>query len=93
MLRNSITYAVSGEPAAISEYKSIDGSVTGTYTGTAEENQDGMPSVYIGSNVKYRVYIETGTKTIPAVHYLSNAVQENTEKYKRVTETMLSQIE
>lgn len=67
LLRNSITYALSGEPAAITTYeasKSKGGKPkkTGQYSGTApEEDAPEKASVYIGTNVEYAEYVELGT--------------------------------
>lgn len=61
LLRNSITYAVSGEQAAISEYKADKGVKKGKYNGTAPESENGGTAVYIGTNVEYAPYIELGS--------------------------------
>lgn len=61
LLRNSITYALAGEAAQISTYASDDGSITGSYSGTApEDGDDKKKSVYVGTNVKYAPYVELG---------------------------------
>ena len=61
LLRNSITHALAGEPAAISSYKANRGDKEGSYSGTAPEDKKGELSVYIGSNVEYAAYVELGT--------------------------------
>lgn len=60
LLRNSITHAVSGKPAAISEYQAsneskYNGKVPepGGYSGTAPDEGTGKEAVYIGTNVEY----------------------------------------
>ena len=58
LLRNSITYAVSGESPAIASYRADrpdkSGIVkTGRYAGNAPNDADGEKAVYIGSNVEY----------------------------------------
>lgn len=92
LLRNSITYAVSGGPASITTYKADTGGGTGSYGGTAPEEENGV-RVYIGTNVQYRPYIELGTRSIPAVHFLQDAAENHDEQYKKVIDTMLNQIE
>lgn len=54
LLRNSITYALAGEPAHISSYQSDDGSIKGEYSGVAQD--DGKKTVYAGTNVHYAPY-------------------------------------
>lgn len=60
LLRNSITHAVSGKPAAISEYQASNESKytgkvpePGGYSGTAPDDPDGQKAVYVGTNVEY----------------------------------------
>ena len=60
LLRNSITHAVSGKPAAISEYQASNESKyngktpePGGYSGTAPDEGEGKEAVYIGTNVEY----------------------------------------
>ena len=64
LLRNSITYALSGEQPAISNYKADtpkpNRENAGNYSGTAPESSGGM-SVYIGTNVEYGPYVELAT--------------------------------
>lgn len=85
LLRNSITYAISGGEAHDTSYRADDGSKSGSYSGTAPEDNDGV-SVYVGSNVEYAVDIELGvpSKGIPAVHYLSDAVNQNQKRLEKV---------
>lgn len=51
LLRNSITFAISGQRANKSEYTDDDGTQRGYYSGNAPES-DNM-CVYIGTNVYY----------------------------------------
>ncbi len=90
LLRNSITYAVSGGEAHDPSYRADDGSKSGSYSGTAPEESGGV-SVYVGSNVEYAGYIELGVPSsdIPAVHYLSDAVNQNQKRLeKAIADTM-----
>lgn len=67
LLRNSITHALSGEPAAISKYSANKAKgnkpvQTGEYSGSAPEESDpSKMAVYIGTNVEYAPYIELAT--------------------------------
>lgn len=89
LLRNSITYAVSGEPAAISSYTADRGGRTGAYSGTAPVETNSV-AVHVGTNVEYSDYIENGTRSIPAVHYLANAVSEHRDEYEKILVKMLT---
>ena len=82
-LRNSITYALSGEGAHITRYTADDGSAGGVYEGTAPD--DTVKSVYIGTNVVYAAGIELGThRRKGAVHFLQKAVTEHTAEYTQL---------
>lgn len=61
LLRNSITHALAGQNAAITEYKANKGDKKGYYRGTAPKYNGGEMAVYIGSNVEYAAYVELGT--------------------------------
>ncbi|MDE6763713.1 MAG: hypothetical protein K2J73_08555 [Oscillospiraceae bacterium] len=59
LLRNSMTYVVSGEEAHIKNYKADKGDESGEYSGTAPATPKN--TVYVGTNVEYGVFIEEGT--------------------------------
>lgn len=67
LLQNSITHALSGEPAAISSYsankaKGSNPVQSGEYSGSApEESNPSKMAVYIGTNVEYAPYVELAT--------------------------------
>ena len=67
LLRNSITHALSGEPAAISTYSADKAKgnkpvQTGEYSGSAPKESDpSKMAVYIGTNVEYAPYVELST--------------------------------
>ena len=85
-LRNSITYALAGERAAISSYTDNDGN-TYTYEGTADNDGEG---VYIGTNVVYAAGIETGSRRkAGAVHFLQSAAADHGQEYKDIMEDSL----
>lgn len=66
LLKNSITYALSGQPPAISSYSADEPDKSGekkkgTYSGIAPNASGNEMSVYIGSNVSYSIFVECGT--------------------------------
>ena len=83
--RNSITYALSGESAAVSSYKADAGKngeppKTGEYRGTLGEIEDNY--VAIGSNVEYFPFIEEGARGRQALRVLRKAATEHREEYE-----------
>lgn len=84
LLRNSITYAISGESPHIKSYKDNAGNQSGTYEGNAPKDKD--KAVYIGTNVEYAPYIELGTSSREGLHFLQRAATEHTAEYKRLLE-------
>ena len=89
-LRNSITYAISGEKPQNSTYKDDSGN-TYEYSGTAPDDND--PSVYIGTNVKYGAYVEIGTSRMGARPFLKPASSEHSDEYERIMEAALKSAE
>ena len=84
-LRNSITFAVSGESANISSYSGDHGEEGGTYSGTAPNDKE--KAVYIGTGVEYAIGIETGShRKAGGVHFLQDAATGHTDEYKRLME-------
>ena len=95
--RNSITFALSGESANISEYQADKGKEekpprTGYYKGTAGNllsNLFGKMAgtanyVLIGSNVEYFPFIEEGARGRQALHVLRKAATEHREEYENL---------
>lgn len=85
--RNSITYALSGEPANISAYQADKGKgekppKTGEYRGTLGKTDDNY--VVIGSNVEYFPFIEEGARGRKAWHTLRRAATEHKDEYKQL---------
>ena len=85
--RNSITYALSGETAAISSYKADRGKngkppKTGEYSGTMGDIDDNY--VAIGSNVEYFPFIEEGARGREARHTLRKAATDHKDEYKQL---------
>ena len=84
-LRNSITFAISGESANISSYSGDHGEEGGTYSGTAPNDKE--KAVYIGTGVKYAAGIETGShRKAGGVHFLQDAASNHSDEYKRLME-------
>ena len=85
--RNSITYALSGESAAVSSYKADRGKngkppKTGKYSGTLGKIEDNY--VVIGSNVEYFPFIEEGARGREARHTLRKAATDHKDEYKQL---------
>ena len=85
--RNSITYALSGESAAISSYEADRGKNgkpprTGKYSGTMGKIEDNY--VAIGSNVEYFPFIEEGARGRQALHVLRKAATDHKDEYKQL---------
>ena len=85
--RNSITFALSGETAAVSSYEADRGKngkppKTGEYRGTLGEIEDNY--VVIGSNVEYFPFIEEGARGRKAYHTLRKAATDHSEEYENL---------
>ena len=85
--RNSITYALAGESAAVSSYKADRGKNgkpprTGKYSGTMGKIEDNY--VVIGSNVEYFPFIEEGARGREARHTLRKAASDHKDEYKQL---------
>ena len=87
-LRNSITFAVSGQRANIQSYSGDHGEPGGSYSGTAPKDKN--MAVYIGSGVDYAIGIELGThRRAGGVHFLQDAAQNHSEEYKQLMKQSL----
>lgn len=84
LLKNSITYAIEGNPAAKSSYKADRGDGKGTYTGVAPN--DNTHTVYIGTNVVYAKTIEFGDagRNRTAYPYLKPTINDHTTEYRQI---------
>lgn len=87
-LRNSITFALSGEEAHIKEYRAYrraEGEKKRKiyrYEGQAPGVRgDG---VYLGTNVEYAPYVELGTSKMRPRAFLRPAATEHAEEYKQL---------
>lgn len=92
-LRNSITFALDGQSAKDNGYKVEKGNkASGKYAGRApKENQDGVRSMYIGTNVYYAPYVEMGTKKYPKPRpFIKPALVENQKEFERIFKRWLN---
>ena len=89
-LRNSITFAISGEKANTTTYTDDNKGVY-NYSGTAPDDKE--KSVYIGTNVEYSKHVELGTSKMAARPFLKPAATEHSEEYKRIMEAALKSAE
>lgn len=94
LLRNSITYALSGGPPAKSSYAADNGSNRRNYSGEAEDEGEGAKSVIIGTGVEYAAYQELGHHTkngkwIPPQAFLKPAAEGCKDQIKTILETEL----
>lgn len=86
-LRNSVTFALSGEKSNIDsyEYKEDGKKKKAYYKGRAPKDKD--TAVYIGTNVVYAPGIELGThRAAGAVHFLQRSVEDFKDDYKEKME-------
>lgn len=77
-LRNSIAWATNENHAPVGIPDKIEDA-------TPIENPE-KDTVYIGSNVEYASYVETGTSKMASRPFLRNALSGHTEKYKELIE-------
>ena len=95
LLRNSITHALAGEPAAISTYSADKAKgnkpvQTGEYSDSAPEESDpSKMAVYIGTNVEYAPYVELGTVAQQAKPFLKPAAADHASQYRGTIEQVL----
>lgn len=82
-LRNSITFAISGEKANTPTYTD-DKKVVYNYSGTAPDGKE--KAVYIGTNVEYGSFVELGTSKMPPRPFLKPAATEHSAEYKKLME-------
>jgi len=93
LLRNSMTYALSGESPAKKSYRADRGDGSGSYSGTIGSKDE--KAVYVGTNVEYAPYVEMGFrhyasgKFIPAKNFLKNAVMNNRHEFQEIIKECL----
>ena len=96
LLRNSITHAVSGKPAAIGSYSADTPKKgrenSGSYAGSAPApSTPQQPFVLVGTNVEYALYVHEGTRNMAQNRFIANALRNNTGELEKIIKTVLSQ--
>ena len=96
LLRNSITHAVAGKPAAIGGYSADTPKNgrenSGSYAGTAPapDNPE-QPFALVGTNVEYALYVHEGTSHMAPNRFLKNALMNNRSELEKIMQNVLSQ--
>lgn len=102
LLRNSITFAIGGQPTGIQTYRSNTTDKNGKkievkeglYQSTAPNDEDGKVTLYVGTNVQYAPYQELGHHTVSdgwvaPQQFLRPAMENHVEEYKRIIKNEL----
>ena len=102
LLRNSITFALSGEAPQIKSYhgdnpsrhNQVEAVPIGRYSGTAPNDPKDAQAVYIGTNVEYAPYVELGHYTkgggkVAAKPFLRPAAENHTTEYREIIRRVL----
>lgn len=92
LLRNSLTYAPSGENTAISSYHGDNPSQhsnaqvipSGSYSDKAPDDTKLHKAVYVGTNVEYAEYVHEGTRSMLPNRFITNAVQGHQVEFKDI---------
>lgn len=97
LLRNSVTHAVSGKPAAISTYRADTPKKgrqdSGSYSGSAPAAADPQkPFVLIGTNVEYAGYVHEGTSNMAPNRFIKNALETNQAELEKIIRTVLRKL-
>ena len=100
LLRNSITFALGGQPPSITTYQSNERNksggaietVKGEYQGEAPDDDDHQVTVYAGTNVEYAPYQELGTKKMAARPFLRPAMENYQSEIEQIIEKCLREI-
>jgi hypothetical protein len=92
LLKNSMTFAMSGEEPILKKYRSDDGEKEGEYSGAVPK--DKMMAVYVGTNVEYAPSVEYGHrtqsgKTVAGKPFLKPAIESHLDEYKHILEEEL----
>lgn len=94
LLRNSITFALAGNPAVKPQYKADhakagqDEVARGEYEGQAPGG-NGELSVYIGTNVEYAPCVELGVRGRPGHPFLKPAIMDHRDEYEKIMKKTL----
>lgn len=61
----------------------------GFYSGQAPKTKD--PSVFVGTNVEYAIYVHDGTQRMAANRFLRNAIERHANTFKAIVKKHLQQ--
>lgn len=101
LLRNSLTYAISGEKPHVGAYKADKADDSGTvqsgqYSGSVpDETEPGCYSVLVGSNVVYAAKQELTdgyNHTVGKAHFIRDSIQDHREEYREIVLTVAKSI-
>ena len=84
-LRNSITWATKERAGHIHQYSDDSGNEYSETVGAGAKEGE----VWIGTNVEYAPYIELGVRGQAGLHFLRNACQNYSERYKEILQEAL----
>ena len=92
LLRNSLTYGLSGQATNISSYSDDAGNQQGSYSSPAPSTQDN--AVYVGSNVEYAPYVEFKDMAhfVGKAHFLRDAGTTHTDELREIATKILGTI-
>lgn len=95
LLRNSITHAIAGKPAAISSYSADHPKKgqpsTGTYSGSSPYQKN---AVYVGTNVEYAPYVDQGHALpdgghVIGINFMERGIMPHMAEYEKLFEAAL----
>ena len=92
LLRNSVTYALHGQPANAMAYHADDpdssGQIQSGVYGESAPNE--ANTLYIGTNVEYAWYVHEGTRKMIPNRFLRDALSDHTEEYKNLIKQVMN---
>ena len=102
LLKNSIMFAIGGEPPNIMSYRNNDkdkngnmiDEVKGQYEGQADPDSDNEITVYVGTNVEYAPYQELGAPNanVNPQPFLRPAMEMFRDEIENIVEKCLKEI-
>lgn len=78
---------------AETDVKAVTPVDTGNLRNSISHRTDGSTEVEIGTSVEYAPYVELGARGRDGRHYLRDGIMNNTDKYRRVIEQELRNLE
>lgn len=92
LLRNSITYCVTGQAPHITRYHADNPNPDGSYKFGGYDGvlaDEDKKAVYIGTNVEYAEYVHDGTSKMQPNRFLKKAAEKHKDEYKQIFEAVL----